>query len=241
MKKYLYKDLYELEETHWWHKAKRDLVSYYLKQNLPTKKNKILDVGCGTGKNLEAFSRFGTAWGIDSSKEAILFCKRRNLKRAVTGTVEKIPFLREYFECVTTLDVLEHVDDSKSIKEIHRVLKNKGLLIITVPAFPSLWSKWDNVLHHKRRYTKRNLQTLLNRNGFEVLKISYIYSFLFLPALIIRTIKEVIFKHHYPSDFLISNKLINATFGNLSKIERFFIIHGNVLFGTSIIAIARKI
>lgn len=240
MQKYLYQDLYDLEDIHWWHKAKRNLVSFFLNQNLRNKDSKILDVGCGTGKNLEAFSKFGNVWGIDNSPEAIAFCKKRGFKNVTLGNIEKMPFKKSTFEFVTALDVLEHVDDSKSLKETYRVLKKSGILIATVPASPKLWSRWDEVLHHKRRYTQKTLKSVLQKNGFKIVKISYIYSFLFLPALIIRTVKKIIYKDCYPSDFELSNKILNDLLGNIANLEKFFIINARVPFGTSLIVIAEK-
>lgn len=241
MQKYLYVDLYNLEETHWWHKAKRNLVIHFLTDHLKNKRNnKILDVGCGTGKNIETFTKVGTVWGIDSSKEAINFCKKRGLRNITLGNIEKIPFDKEFFDCVTTLDVLEHVDDSKALKEIYRVLKKSGIAVATVPAFPKLWSRWDEVLHHKRRYTQKTLKSVLQKNGFKIVKISYIHSFLFLPVLIIRTVKNLIHKNYYPSDFKLSNKVINYLLENIANLEKFFIINAQVPFGTSLIVVAQK-
>lgn len=239
MQKYLYNDLYNLEETHWWHVNKRKLVSFFIMQNR-SGKLKILDVGCGTGKNIETFSKFGDCYGIDSSAEAISFCKKRGIKKAVLGSVEKIPFPKQSFNIVSALDVLEHVDDSKSLKEIHRIIKEKGIVIITVPTFPKLWSKWDEVLHHKRRYTKKNLEKVLRENKFKVLKISYIYSFLIVPVFLIRFVKKFFFRNHYPSDFRLSNNLINYLLGNVSTLERFFVRYINLPLGISLIAVARK-
>lgn len=240
MQKYLYEDLYNLEEIHWWHQAKRNLVSYYLKQNLSNNRSKILDIGCGTGKNLEVFSKFGNVWGIDSANEAVAFCKKRGIKNVIKGSIEKMPFKKSTFEFVTALDVLEHVDDSKSLKETYRVLKKSGMLIATVPAYLQLWSRWDEVLHHKRRYTKNTLRKVLEKTGFKIIKISYIYSFLILPALLIRTVKSLFYQDYYPSDFKLSNKIINALLGKLAEIERFFIINMSLPVGTSLIVVAQK-
>ncbi len=239
MQKYLYKDLYELEEKHWWHEAKRNLVNFFLSHYL-NKKSKILDVGCGTGRNIESFSRFGEVWGIDYASEAITFCKQRGLKRVVRGSLEKIPFLKNSFDCITALDVLEHVDDQKALKEIIRVLKPEGLLIITVPAYPRLWSRWDEVLQHKRRYTKSSLKKLLKGNGFKIIKISYVHSFLILPTIIIRAFKNLFYKNYYPSDFKLSSKIINFLLYNISQIEKIFIISSSLPFGTSLVAVAKK-
>ena len=241
MQKYLYDDLYKLEEIHWWHKAKRNLVSYFLQKYLKDKTNKILDAGCGTGKNLEAFSKYGRVWGIDLANDAISFCKKRGFKNVIAGSIESIPFDNGTFDCVTALDVLEHVDDSKALKEINRVLNREGILIITVPAFQWLWSRWDEVLHHKRRYTKDGLEGILQKNGFKIIKVSCCYSFLFFPALIIRVIKNLIYKDYYPSDFKLSNKIINSLLGNITGFEKFFIINSQIPFGTSLIVIAQRI
>ena len=172
MQKYLYEDLYNLEETHWWHIAKRNLMISLLKNNLSGNQNRILDIGCGTGKNLEVLERFGVSFGIDSSPQAILYCKKRGIKNVVKGNIERMPFTRESFDAITALDVLEHVDDQEALKEVYRVLKRGNVLIITVPAYPELWSKWDEVLNHKRRYAKKQLENLLKENGFKILKIA---------------------------------------------------------------------
>lgn len=240
MQNYLYEDLYTLEEVHWWHKAKRELVSFFLKKYLKSKKEKILDVGCGTGKNVEEFGKFGTVWGIDSSSEAISFCKKRELKRILKGDLEKLPLGNESFDFVTALDVLEHVDDQIALKEIYRILKKEGVLIATVPAFRFLWSRWDEVLHHKRRYTQKGLQGLLGKNGFKIIKISYAYSYLVLPVLIIRSIKKLLNGNQYESDFKLSNQIMNGIFSKIAQIEKFFIINTSVPFGSSLIVIAQR-
>lgn len=240
MQKYLYNDLYTLEDKHWWHTAKRKLVSHFLRTFLFNSNGKILDVGCGTGKNLETFSKFGTTWGIDTSREAISFCKKRGLKNVLMGNIEKIPFQNELFDAVTALDVLEHVDDSKALIEINRVLKKGGILIATVPAFNWLWSRWDEVLHHKRRYSGDILENILKKNKFSVVKISYMYSFLLLPVLIMRMVKNIVYKDYYPSDFKLSNEFINNLVGSITDIEKIFIINAKIPFGTSLILIAQK-
>lgn len=241
MRKYLYKDLYALEDLHWWHKAKSDLVCFLIKKYLPHKKNNLLDVGCGTGKNVETFSKLADVSGIDFAPEAIAFCKKRGLENIFKATVEKMPFKKESFNAVTALDVLEHTDDSKAVREIYRVLKKDGILIATVPAFSWLWSRWDEVLHHKRRYTNQSLIEVLEKNGFKIIKISYVYSFLLLPALVIRKIKEIISKDNYPSDFKLSNKILNNLLTALANIEKILIINFHIPFGTSLIVVAQKI
>ena len=82
MRKDLYIDLYEREESHWWHLSKRKLL-FKLLNRYAKKGVCILDVGCGTGKNLEELGNFGKAEGVDNSSEAINFCKKRGLRKVL--------------------------------------------------------------------------------------------------------------------------------------------------------------
>ncbi len=239
MRKYLYQDLYDLEEKHWWHISKRKELTELIKW-LNLKNFNILEIGCGTGKNLDVLRKFGKTWGLDNSKEAIKFSKKRGLNNLVLGEAENIPFSGGKFNLIILLDVLEHTDDIKTLKEIFRVLVPGGYLIITVPAFSWLWGRWDVVLEHKRRYKKSELVSKLNLGGFKVLKASYLYSFLVLPALVIRLIKSKFFKKDYPSDFKLGGVLSNWIFLQLCNLERVIRSKAGLPIGTSIICLAQK-
>ena len=241
MQKYLYKDLYELEDTHWWHKSKRANIVNLLQKFLTIKNPKILDIGCGTGKNIEVFSKIGPTFGVDKLPEAIEYCRKRGLNTATLGTAESTKLKSNSFDIVTILDVLEHTDDGKTLKEAYRVLQPGGLLIITVPAFKLLWSKWDEALQHKRRYSKKSLEKLLQSYQFAVEKMSYMFSFLFIPVFLIRLIKSKASKNHYPSDFQMNTPLLNYALLALARLELFFINYTTMPFGTSIVCIARKL
>ncbi len=241
MKSYLYKDLYDLEEKHWWHIAKRKSVVTLIKK-YSKGKLKILDIGCGTGRNLEELSKIGESWGLDSSDEALEFCKKRGLKNLVKSGAEKTKFKDSNFTLISMLDVLEHTDDNKTLTEAYRILKSGGFVIITVPAYQFLWSKWDEVLHHKRRYTKSNLTQLLETNRFKIVSISYLYSFLVIPALLIRFVKSFIYRgNNYQSDFKLSSPPINKALELASDMERSIMLKVPIPFGTSIICVAKKI
>ena len=240
MESYLYDDLYELEEHHWWHRAKRELILRLLPPYLPHKRIKILDVGCGTGKNVETFARIGESWGLDMSPRAIAYCKKRGLTRVKRGTAEKTGLQGASFDVVTLLDVLEHTDDAKTFREMRRILRPNGLIVLTIPAYSWLWSRWDEVLHHKRRYDKAGLEELLDVEGFEVRKISYVYAFLLVPVFLIRIIKSWLMADSYGSDFRLSTPLVNRIMLRLSRIEAWAIERFFVPFGTSLVCIAQK-
>lgn len=241
MQDYLYDDLYNLEETHWWHKAKQKVLIELLTKFLSIKDPEILDVGCGTGKTLETLQKYGRSYGIDSSKLAISYCLKRGLKNVKVGSTHDIRFKSLRFDIVTMLDVLEHTDEKRTLSEVNRVLKKDGLLIITVPAHQSLWSQWDIVLHHKRRYSRKDLIAALNKNGFTVLKISYLYSFLLGPVMFVRFVKTLIFNEGYPSDFRVSFPLVNSLFGIMTRIERKVFNIVGLSAGTSLVCVAKKI
>jgi ubiquinone/menaquinone biosynthesis C-methylase UbiE len=239
MRKDLYKDLYTTEDTHWWHQAKRNYVKQLLNTFCQKRTLSILDVGCGTGKNMESLAYYGDVSGVDISKEALQFCKKRGLFNVKKGEAEKLPFKDDSFDVVCVLDVLEHVEDIPAVNEIKRVLKDGGQIIITVPAFSWLWSKWDEALLHKRRYTREDLRKILTHEGFMVQKNTYIHSFLVLPILIVRKLKQLQHKT-YSSDFQINNDFTNIILLFISKLEQMWINRYDMPFGTSILCIAQK-
>lgn len=239
MRKDLYEDLYQTESNHWWHKAKRSYVVGMIERYVDKNQKTILDVGCGTGKNMEELSALGAVYGIDSSEEALLFCKKRGLKNIQKGFIEKIPFEKNSFDVVCALDVLEHVEDMEAVSEIYRVLKNKGILIFTVPAFSWLWSKWDEILGHKRRYSLKMLHKLFPNDKWVIKKQTFIHTFLVLPTYFIRLIKSKSNKQ-YSSDFQLMNPSLNLILGFLSHLEQMAVKRYDMPFGTSLLCAIQK-
>lgn len=240
METYLYSDLNNVEKKHWWHITKRKAAKNLIQKYSSSNQIKILDVGCGTGENVREFSKLGKCWGIDISPEAIKFCKQKGLTNVSQTSIEKTNFDNKVFDIITILDVLEHVEEVSTFKEIRRILRNDGIVLITVPAFSWLWSKWDIVLHHKRRYSKNSLKKALESNGFEIIKISYMYSFLVIPALIFRSIKSLLYRNDYPSDFKLSSNFINLFFTKVVQLENLILNQFSIPIGTSIICVAKQ-
>lgn len=142
----------------------------------------ILDVGCGTGVTGLSFSREGKVFGVDSSALAVDFAHRRGLPRIAQSVGEGLPFKSGQFDLITSSDVLEHIEDDEAVlAEMARVARPGGLLVIVVPAFPTLWSNRDERLQHKRRYRTEVLSERVRRAGFEVVRSTYCDSFLFPP------------------------------------------------------------
>lgn len=175
MKTYFYDLRYKVDNEEWRARAKRALVfQFWEKYNRKTNKQKLnlLDLGCGTGVLQEQFeNRFNIkGYGIDTSKQAINYCKKRGLLRVKTFGGGKIPFKNDSFDLLTAIDVLEHIkDDSKALNEIKRVLKKNGIAILLVPAHSKLWSTRDINLEHFRRYEAGGLERKCKKVGFEIL------------------------------------------------------------------------
>ncbi|MBI3341924.1 class I SAM-dependent methyltransferase [Candidatus Curtissbacteria bacterium] len=165
----------------------------------------------------------------------------RKLKNVRAGSAENTKFGNSNFDLVVLLDVLEHTDDKKTLIEINRILKKEGLLVISVPAYGWMWSKWDVNLHHRRRYTKPSLAKVLKGAHFQILEISYFNSFLVLPVYIIRKIKTVLAPSEYGSDFRIGSPFVNNILMKLSDLERRLVIKSGIPFGLSIIVVAKKV
>lgn len=243
----LYKDLYQKENYYWWHVGKRRLITsliknYIMNKDLKRKKLKILDVGCGSGKLMEDLKDFGRVSGVDSSKKALTFCKQRGLRNIYRADIsDKLPFSEETFDLALLIDVLEHTkDDGKVLRNLKRVLKKNGFLILTIPAYQALFSYWDKMLGHKRRYNKNDLSRKIKKNGYQVLKMSYFNSFVLVPAVFFRLFKSRLSKSKFSSDFVNLPLFLNSLLLYFSDLERKILKFLNIPFGLSIVILAKN-
>lgn len=176
--------LYHIEETHWWHSARRRIVLDWIDRSYPGRNDlNILDAGCGTGLMLQQMEHLGHAEGVDVADEALEFCRKRGLGNVRRADLLALPFDEATFDFVTALDVLEHLDDdSGGLRELRRVLRPGGRVFIFAPAHRWLWSLQDDVSHHKRRYTAPTLRKAVEASGLAVERQSYVSIFL-LPVI----------------------------------------------------------
>ena len=244
MQQHTYAIMNGVEDSHWWYVGRRRILESFLKQIIQNPKSKIqnpkiLDVGCGTGGNLEMLTKFGAAEGVDVSDEALEFCKRKGLK-AHKGLAESLPFEDGSFDIVTALDVVEHLDDDLAgLKEMNRVLKTGGKTLIFVPAFMWLWGVQDDVSNHRIRYTKRQIIERLENAGFEIERATYANITFFAPILAGRTLMKLTgIKPESENNVNVS--ALNGVFGKLFGAERFWLKNFDFPFGVSIVIVAKK-
>lgn len=237
MEKQLYKKFYEIQSKHWWFRAKKDIIFDVIAQlNLSTKLD-ILDVGCGSGLMLLDLSKIGKVYGMDSSVEGLQFCKEIYSGRLeLCHLPENVPYSNNSFDLITMLDVLEHIDDDlNSLVSVRNLLKRGGILILTVPANMSLWSNFDVINHHKRRYEFKELTDIVEKSGFKVMKISYYNSFLYPLVIFKRKINNIF--NLKSDDLKIPPKFINNILFNIFKSEKYILRNMRMSFGTSLIMI----
>jgi SAM-dependent methyltransferase len=177
-----YRRMYEAEEAQWWYAGQRAIATALLAPVLPGRgERRLLDAGCGTGYNLLELGRLGRATGVDLSQDALAFCRERGV-RAARASVLALPFADATFDAVTSFDVLYHAwvpDDRAAARELARVLRPGGALLVRVPALRALWGAHDTEVQSRHRYTRAELVALLASAGLRVRRATYCNSFLF--------------------------------------------------------------
>lgn len=174
-----YAEMYHQEEVHWWFRGRRDVIWALIgRAGLPPSP-RLLDAGCGTGRNLVEFGALGPATGVDPSADAVAFCHDRGLADVQVAGLEALPFDDGRFDLLLACDVLEHVaDDAGALGELWRVAAPGAALVLTVPAYQWLWTDHDVALHHLRRYTRRPLCRLVVEAGWRPVQATYFNSLL---------------------------------------------------------------
>jgi SAM-dependent methyltransferase len=236
----LYEQHQRLEDSHWWFLGRRHLVLEELGRRASGTREPILDIGCGTGGMLPQLERFGPAIGLDSAPEAAAACRQRGAA-FVHGWGTQLPFRDKSFGIITALDVIEHVlDDHGLLREMYRVLRPGGLLLLTVPAYQFLWSRHDEFNHHQRRYRRRGLRALVRGADFQIAKLSY-YNTLLFPAAVARKAMMRFEKGSSPSSHLDAVPTpLNAMLRMVLIGEQPLVARWNLPFGASIICAAHR-
>jgi SAM-dependent methyltransferase len=177
LEEWRYRELYELEDRHWWFRSRRRVVRALLERAELGPAPRILDAGCGTGRNLVEYASLGTVEGVDFSADAVDFCRLRGLEGVRQAALEQLPFEADRFDLIVATDVIEHLDDDRlALAELRRVAAGGGRLVLTVPAYTWLWSRHDESLHHKRRYTAGRMRAQLAAAGWTPLFATYFFT-----------------------------------------------------------------
>jgi ubiquinone/menaquinone biosynthesis C-methylase UbiE len=208
-----------LSKDYFWFQGKREFIKILLEKNNLPQNCKILNIGAGTGEDLNIINKFGNVYAIDINQDALNLISSELVKEKKIMDVCTMGYEDNSFDAVLAFDVLEHIEnDQRAVREIRRVLKkDTGVFIFTVPAFNFLFSTHDKNLGHFRRYSKKGLKKLFA--DFHFVSSGYWFFTLFLPIAIQRLlsskssanlpsfINKMFFKLLNFENFLISKKI----------------------------------
>jgi SAM-dependent methyltransferase len=239
MDRIVYERMAAHDTTHWWYRARREILSDYLTRfgDLP-KGARILEIGCGTGHNLPMLAQFGEIDAIEIDETAAAQASERLGKKVGSSPLPELEGVQPgSYDLVAVLDVVEHVeDDVAALKAIATALKPGGKILITVPAHQWMWSAHDVVNHHKRRYSKGTLTAALENAGLKWRKLHWFNSLLFPVAVAARFAGKLMGKDD--SDDSPPPKPLNTLFEGVFGLERHLLGRVPMPPGLSIIVLA---
>ena len=234
-----------VEDHYWWYQALRPHVAAAIEPAAPD--FSLLDAGCGTGGMLKAVrQKFPAAnlTGVDQSSHALeVTAARETGAKLLPASVQELPFPDNTFDFVLSLDVLSSVglDDSLALHEAHRVLRTGGRLILNVAALEFLKGAHDCAVDADRRYSRRQLQALLEGAKFWVERLSYWNATFTAPIALVRWLSRARSRTGRPrSDFRALPPILNSAFKRVAALELSATRHVSLPFGTSLFAVARK-
>ena len=245
MQKEEYAIMYKNEENLWWYRGLQGVLLHYIKK-LCSKDCLVLDAGCGTGKNMEILISEGfKVKGIDLSADSISFCKSRGINELKLCSICKIDYKSGIFDAVYCMDVLGILSEdlrTDAVKEFFRVLKPGGFLIINCAAFEWLRSQHDLVVSITKRFNKKEILELLQKNGFKCIKCSYRIFLMLSVVALVKLAKKINRKGGNPrSDQWMPPGMINRLLTWIQLIENKMFYKIDLPAGSSIFAVARKI
>jgi SAM-dependent methyltransferase len=241
MRREEYATMFRVEETHWWYAALHRLIFQALDAELPDwRKKNILDVGCGTGAVLKRLGNREKNVGIDLAPEAISFCRERGLNNVRQGDIHALPFPDASFDAVICSSVLYHQwvsDVEGAVGEMRRVLRPGGVVLINVPAFAFLHSAHDEAVMTARRFRKREIRQLLQKQDFQIRRLTYWTTFLFPLAVATRTLGGSKMGRDFETE---GSSITQRALGVIMAFELRLLRKISLPFGVALLAVARK-
>lgn len=241
----VYQTMFEVEDRHWWYAAKQRIVLNLLQRYLPHTngtKPRVADLGCGCGAMLAKLGSDFDAVGVDGSPHAIEFAAKRGVRVELGKFPDALPLPEGQFDAVLLLDVLEHLeDDHSAVRQASQLLRPGGIIIATVPAYEWLWSYWDDLHHHFRRYRRSQLGGVFRAQKLKVEVISYANMALFPVAAAVRLMQRSSKPANPKAAMRVPISPVNWTLRTIYSSERHLLGRVKLPFGLSVIAVGRKV
>jgi SAM-dependent methyltransferase len=230
------------ESESWWYTTRRKLLREAALQAVHGKREaRVLDVGCTAQLEFDEAALYRVC-NVHSSMRTLAFRQIEGDENLICSRAEELGFVSNSFDAIVAGDVLQSVaDDVFALREMRRLLKDGGLLCLTVPAYSFLWGEDDEARGHQRRYTVSEVRRKLTTCGFEIHRASYFVASAFLPLMVGRAAKDIFRKsithdRHYPHP----SSLANGAMAALLDGERHLLHYINFPFGTRVVCWALK-
>jgi SAM-dependent methyltransferase len=236
------KAMLDLDDQHWWYRGRRSVIRAELERLPLPAEARVLDAGCGSGRTLEELRDYGEVYGIELDPEAAGVARARRRGEVAIGRLEELPWEDCTFDLITCLDVIEHTpDDRLTLRELRRVCKPSGWLLVTVPAYQALWSLHDEANHHYRRYSRATLRAAALDAGWGVRRLTSFNSLLLAPAAAVRVAKRrrrLRGNSGYTPELRLGPKWLNSVLERPLQLEAGWIARGRTLpAGLSLMAL----
>ena len=239
MERAAYREMADLDQRHWWYRARRQILQDLIRREVrPPEKASILEIGCGTGHNLEMLGQFGRVDAVELDDESRAIAEDRLGRDIMAARLpELIGIAERHYDLIAALDVIEHIDDDTgAIAAISAKLKRGGKFVMTVPAHPWMWSAHDTVNHHKRRYSKAALKHLIEDSPLRLDKLGYFNSLLFPLAVAERLVSKL--RGRDEADVKLPSQPLNAGLRSVFAAERHLVGRFPLPPGLSLFAVA---
>lgn len=199
-----------------------------------------LDAGCGPGGNGAWLAEHGAVFGVDISADALEYVHgNRSEMLPARADLEALPFADQSFDQIVAITVLYTVaDDAMAMRELARVLRPGGAVVLVEPAFEMLRRAHDSTVHSRRRYRRDDLVRLAEAAGLTLRRATYAYSFLAPPAAALGLVDRV--RKAPPTDSDIERRTLDGLFAPLARAERRVLSRRDLRFGTSAIVLATR-
>ena len=204
---------------------------------------RMLDCGCGTGNNLQMLRRYGKAYGIDLTYSGLAYARRHDERFVVQASATDLPFPDRLFDVVTSFDVIYALDDrgaATALKEMYRVMRPGGYLVLNVAALPGLRGNHSVLGGEVQRYTRPALKRHLERAGFSVKRLTYTNASI-LPIIAAVRFGQRLFGHRESTrEISVPARPINAALAGVLAVEAAALRFVDMPVGSSLLTLARR-
>jgi SAM-dependent methyltransferase len=239
MERVVYQQMAELDDRHWWYRARRRILADLIRREArPPADAHILEIGCGTGHNLAMLGEFGHVDGLELDEEARALSEKRLGRKVMSSPLPELAEVPDrYYDLIGAFDVIEHIEDDRAaIASIATKLRPGGRFVMAVPAHQWMWSAHDVVNHHKRRYSKAGLRALIDGSPLQLVKIGYFNSLLFPLAVAERAASKLRGKEN--ADVTLPPAPLNVALEKVFEAERYLVGRLPLPPGLSLFAVA---